>query len=477
MQISKGLVLMNRIKISDRTIFLKSQSNEVTLSFKEKVEIARLLESANVDVVEFPAIENEKTDTLLLKTICAFLKNSTLSVAVGQSVESVETTYNAIKSAAKPRLSVVLPVSPVGMEYTCHKKAPKMIELIKALVEKSISLCDDVEFVALDATRAESDVLISAIKTAITAGAKTVTICDNEASMLPDAFTEFIEETVKAIPELKDINLGVMCEDRNGCATASSMLAVTHGATEVKCVSNNGNIASIVTISNIIRNNGDKLDIFTSLKYNEFLRIVNQVAKIADGKHIVSVTETQSAVPASEFNLTENDSQETILKAVKELGYDLSDEDNTKVYERFKAVASKKTISNKELDAIVAATALQVTPAYKLVDYVINTGNIITSSAQITLEKDGENKQSIGIGDGPIDAAFTTIEQIVGRHYELDDFQIHSVTEGREATGSAVVKLRANGKLYSGNGVSTDIIGASIRAFINAINKIIFEEN
>ncbi len=467
---------MKKIRISDRTILLKSQGNEATLSFKEKVEIARLLESANVDTVEFPAIENEKTDTLLLKTACAFLKNSIMSVQVGSTTESVEMTFNAIKSAAKPRLSVALPISPVGMEYTCHKKAPKMIELIKALVEKAVSLCSDVEFVALDATRAENDVLISAIKTAISAGAKTITICDNEASMLPDAFISFIEETKKAIPELESVDLGVLCEDTNGCAAASSMLAVTHGISEVKCASFSSNIASIVTISNIIRNSGDKLDICCSLKYSEFLRIINQVAKIADGKHIVSVTETQSAVPAAEFNLTENDSQETVLKAVKNLGYDLSDEDSAKVFERFKSVASKKTISNKELDAIVATTALQVTPAYKLVDYVINTGNIITSSAQITLEKDGENKQSIGIGDGPIDAAFTTIEQIVGHHYELDDFQIHSVTEGREATGSALVKLRANGKLYSGNGVSTDIIGASIRAYINAINKIIFEE-
>ena len=468
---------MNKIRISDRTILLKSQGNEATLSFKEKVEIARLLESANVDVVEFPAIENEKTDTLLLKTVCAFLKNSVMSVQVGTTPESVEATYNAIKSASKPRLSIALPISPVGMEYICHKKAPKMIELIKALVEKAVSLCSDVEFVAIDATRAENDVLVSAIKTAISAGATTVTICDNEASMLPDAFISFIDETVKAIPEIKNVNLGVMCEDTNGCAAASSMLAVTHGATEIKCSSYNANIASIITISSIIRNSGDKLDIFCSLNYNEFLRIINQVSKIADGKHIVSVTETTSSVPASEFNLTENDSQETVLTAVKELGYDLSDDDNVKVYERFKSVASKKTISNKELDAIVAATALQVPPAYKLVDYVINTGNIITSSAQITLEKDGENKQAIGIGDGPIDAAFTTIEQIVGHHYELDDFQIHSVTEGREATGSAVVKLRSNGKLYSGNGVSTDIIGASIRAYINAINKIIFEEN
>lgn len=468
---------MTKIKISDRTIVLKSQNNDITLSFKEKVEIARLLESANVDVVEFPAIENEKTDTLLLKTACAFLKNSIMSVVVGNSVKSVEATYEAIKNAQKPRLSVALPLSPVAMEYTFHKKAPKMLELIKELVTKAASLCEDVEFVALDATRAEPDVLEAGIKAAIECGAKTVTICDNDAKMLPDAFLSFIENLKTTIPELSTVSLGVLCEDTNGCAAASSMLAVTHGATEIKCTSGMNNIASIVTISNIIRNNGDSLDIFAGLKYNEFLRIINQVAKIADGKQILSVTETTSAIPASEINLTENDSQETVLKAVKNLGYDLSDDDNAKVYERFKSVASKKTVSNKELDAIVAATALQVTPAYQLVDYVINTGNIITSSAQIVLEKDGEKKQAIGIGDGPIDAAFTTIEQIVGHHYELDDFQIHSVTEGREATGSAVVKLRSNGKLYSGNGVSTDIIGASIRAFINAINKIIFEEN
>ncbi len=468
---------MKKIKISDRTILLKSQANEVTLSFKEKVEIARLLESANVDVIEFPAIENEKTDTLLLKTAAAFIKNGTMSVQVGKTKDSVEATFNAIKGAENPRLSVALPLSPVGMEYQYHKKAPKMIELIKELVSSSKEYTSDVEFCALDATRAEKEVLISAIKTAIESGASTVTICDNEASLLPDAFTTFIEELTNEIPELKNVKLGIMCEDTNGCAVASTILSAVKFADEIKCTSADLNIASIVTVSNIIKNRGDKLDISSSLKYSEFLRITSQVAKITDGKQAASVTQTESSVVNTEFSLTESDSQETVLKAVKNLGYDLSEEDNGKVYERFKAVASKKAVSNKELDAIVASTALQVNPTYKLISYVINTGNIITSSAQIELEKDGENKKAIGIGDGPIDAAFTTIEQILGHHYELDDFQIHSVTEGREATGSAIVKLRSNGKLYSGNGVSTDIIGASIRAYLNAVNKIVFEEN
>ena len=130
-----------------------------------------------------------------------------------------------------------------------------------------------------------------------------------------------------------------------------------------------------------------------------------------------------------------------------------------------------------ELEAIVASVALQVPDSYKLVSYVINNGNIINSSAQITLERDGKSLLGIAVGDGPIDAAFVAIEQIIGHRYELDDFQIRSVTEGKEAMGNAIVKLRFDGKLYSGNGISTDIIGASIRAYINAVNKIVYEEH
>jgi 2-isopropylmalate synthase len=164
------------------------------------------------------------------------------------------------------------------------------------------------------------------------------------------------------------------------------------------------------------------------------------------------------------------------MSAVLKLGYDLSETDSTKVYEEFLRAAAKKRITAKELEAIVATVALQVEPTYKLINYVVNSGNIITSTAQITLEKDGNALQGISTGDGPIDAAFHAVEQIIGCHYELDDFQIQSITEGKGAMGGALVKLRRDGKLYSGNGISTDIIGASIKAYINAVNKIVYEE-
>lgn len=469
---------MKKITISDRTLVLRANSVHETLSFKEKVEIARLLELSKADIVEFPKIENEKTDVLLLRTVCAFLKNSIMSVQTGVTEEEVERAYNAISNAAKPRLCVSLPVSPVGMEYTLHKKAPKLIELVRTLVTKATSICDDVEFSAEDATRAEPEVIKAIIEAAVECGAKTVTLCDSEGAMLPDAFSKFIENTIKEIPVLENVTLAVMCDDKQGCAAANSVLALKSGASEIKCACANSGVAAFETVANIIRNSGDKIGVFSSLSYTELGRIISQITKITDNKKSGNIFGTATAeIPESEFNLTINDTMETVCEAVKKLGYDLSEDDNVKVYESFKVLAEKKPVSNKELDAIVASTALQVAPAYKLVSYVINNGNIITPSAHIVMERDGVEKQAISVGDGPVDAAFLAIEQIAGRHYELDDFQIQSVTEGREAIGSAVVKLRSNGKLYSGNGISTDILGASIKAYINALNKIVFEEN
>ena len=162
----------------------------------------------------------------------------------------------------------------------------------------------------------------------------------------------------------------------------------------------------------------------------------------------------------------------------KQLGYELSDEDVGKVYDEFKKLTAKKeVIDEKELEAVIASTAMQVPSTYHLVNYVVNSGNIIPATANVTLEKDGEKFTGVSTGDGPIDAAFHAIEQVIGHHYELDDFQVHAVTKGRGAVGSSIIRLRADGKLYPGNGVSTDIVGACIRAYINALNKIVYEEN
>ena len=175
--------------------------------------------------------------------------------------------------------------------------------------------------------------------------------------------------------------------------------------------------------------------------------------------------------------LSIHDSMETVLHAAERLGYDLSTEDQQKVWKCFCMTAEKKEhITLKELDAIIAAEAMQVPPAYHDIRYVINTGNQIGAMAHMRLMFHNQEIEGIASGDGAIDAAFNSVEQATGRHFELDDFQIQSVTQGREAMGETVVRLRWEGKLYSGRGISTDIVGAGIMAYINAVNKIVYEE-
>lgn len=457
------------IQICDKTLC----GENTTFSFKEKIEIARQLQKLCVDTVELNAIENVKSDTLLVKTIASFVKDSVISVCVGQNEESLKNAVLSLATAGKPRLRVEMPVSTVGMEYTCHKKAPKMMETVVALVKMAKESCQDVEFCALDATRAEEDFLKEIICAAAENGANIVTVCDNACEMMPDDFAKFVSEIKSCLPQ--NVKFGVCADNKNGLACANGVMAVKNGAEVVKTTADKDGI-DLETFSGIVKSCGASNQMESGIKYTEMHRIITQINRIIENSKSQSKTFTVTESAANNLVLNSNDTMDTVISAAGVLGYDLSDDDAAKVYEEFLRVAQKKTVGTKELDAIVASVALQVPPTYKLVSYVINSGNIISTTAQITLEKDGKEIQGICLGDGPIDAAFLAVEQIIGHHYELDDFQIQSVTEGKQALGNAVVKLRNDGKLYSGNGISEDILGAAVRAYINAVNKIVYEE-
>ena len=458
---------MKQMKVADATLCRADNA----FSFKEKIDIARQLEKLDSDVIELPEIQNARIDTLLIKTISTFVKKSVISVAAGQSVESVENAALALSNAAHPSIRIELPTSPVSMEYVCHKKPDKMIAWIEKIVALAKEKCADVEFCALDATRAESAFLISAIQTAIAAGATEITLCDDAGEMLPDEFAGFVSPIVKTV----NVPVNVRCSNQNSMACANAIMAVRAGATGVKTAVGD-QMVSLEDFSQMVKNCGNRYSFASGIRYTELHRIVKQIGWVLDNAKSAKGSVTSVVIDDEPLHLDQNDDKDTVAASVAKLGYDLSEEDKSRVYDEFLRVAQKKKVGAKELEAIVASVALQVPPTYELINYVVNSGNIISTSAQITLKKDGEQLTGICIGDGPIDAAFSAIEQIIGYRYELDDFQIQAVTEGTEAMGSALVKLRSEGKLYSGNGISTDIIGAGIRAYINAVNKIVYEE-
>ena len=460
---------MKKVIVADSTLHQNG-----TYGFKESIEIARQLEKLNVDIIEMPAITDEAKDVLLIKTVASFIKSSTISVEGGTSAEKIKTAALAVSAAAKSRMRISLPVSDVGMEYGFHKKGPAMAKFAGELVSLAAQECEDVEFCALDATRADANTLKDIICAAVEAGAKTVTIYDNEGIFFPDEMARFVKSTVQNSGIDGKVKIGICCSDITGMAAASSFTVLRECADLLKTAVCGG-ITELKTATEILRTCEYHTDIKTDIDFTSSRRIISRIEWIigsgeddGDGDEITA--------PNGEISLDANDDIDAVSAQVLKLGYDLSKEDLEKVYNDFKRIAAKKSVSQRELEAIIASTALQVEPVYTLDQYSIQSGNVMTSSAQINMVKDGVTLTGISVGDGPIDAAFRTIEQITGRHFELDDFQIQAITEGHEATGSAIVKLRSGGKLYSGKGLSTDIIGASIRAYISALNKILYEE-
>ena len=465
---------MKQIKISDAT--MKQFSESFCLSFKEKIEFSKLLDRLGADVIELEGIENLRIDSLRIKSIGAAVSDSCIAVPVSMNEESINDTWAALKSAKKPRLQVCAPTSAVQIEYIFHKKPDAMINDIRDSVARCAALCSDVEFIANDATRSEQDFLTLAIKTAIEAGATTVTLCDTAGGMLPCELESFIALQYEKLPELKKVTLGVRCSDALSMAEACAVSAITAGVTQICAAIYPIDTVSLADIARIIAARSDSLDAMCKVRTTELTRITEQVERMCRG-NAKKVSAGASAQDEEDVFLTANDDMGAITLAVTKLGYELSEEDSVQVYNAFRDIATKKEkVGLKELEAIVASSAMQVPSAYKLDSYLITSGNTIAATAHIKLVKDGQSLEGVYMGDGSIDAAFQAIEKIVGRHYELDDFQLQAVTEGREAMGQTIVKLRSGAKVYSGIGISTDIVGAGIQAYLSALNKIIYEE-
>lgn len=460
---------MKEIKVTDVTLKKLAENNEVSLLFREKTAIAACADSIGVDTIELAQVKNLREDGIIYKTIAQKIQNAVLAIPVGFSVSSVVDAWECVKAAKRARLQIELPVSTVQMEYVYHLKADKMLVKIGELVKAAKGLTEDVEFSALDATRADADFLIAAAKEAVAKGATLITICDDAGTSLPEKLAD-IAKTVKA--EV-DVPVYVQPSDRLSMAVASAVAAVSAGADGVKCAMAGKDVLLTGRMSDALSVCGADIGVCGKL---DSTKIHTSIDDMLSG--ISHEAYTEEAVSESKKILLDSDCTITqVAQTAAVLGYELSEIDCGNVHKALTKVCEKKgAIGAKEFEALVASYAMQAPSTYHLESYTTNCSNLTSSMSQVTLKCGGELMYGVSIGDGAVDSAFRAIEQCIGHHYELDDFQIQAVTEGKEALGSALVKLRNNGKLYSGNGISTDIVAASIRAYINALNKIVFEE-
>ena len=474
---------MQKVKISDITLKESEQINTARLSFKEKLETAKLLEKLQVDVIEAGPVGDTPAEAAFIRTLATTLDHSVLCVPVAPDKKNVDSTWSALSKAKKPRLNLIIPTSTVGMEYQHQLKAEKLLPLVTEIVSHCVSLCPDVEFTAEDSVRSEPEFLVKVLMAAINAGAKTITLCDSVGELLPEELSVFISTVYDLAPELRDavnngdVTLALHCKDNLGLASVTALTGIGSGVRLIKVSSD----ASLDTLSlerfiNVLKIRGETLGISTGLNMTSLQRTCTRLAVLTGAADTSRRTVTDMTGNSNEDAGLPGDADIDQLRSyITSVGYDVSEDDLERIFTQFKEIARSKTVVSRDIEALIAETAGQAPPTYLLKNYVINSGSSIAATAYLEFTKDGVVSTALSAGDGPIDAAFKAAEQIFGTHYELEEFQIQAVTGGREATGDALVKLRNNGKLYSGRGVSTDIVGASIRAYLSAVNKIVHE--
>ena len=269
---------MKHISVTDTTIRQAGKAAGYTLSFREKIELAKLLDRLGVSVIELHAVENPKIDSLLIKSVASAVKESAVCVPVALDPASVSLVWAALREAKHPRIQVPAPVSAVQMEYLAGKKPAAMLEAIRETVAAARAVCEDVEFLADDATRADPAFLAEALQTAIAAGAAGVTVCDAAGSMLPDAFGSFVRGIYEAVPQTKDVRFGVSCSDALSMADACAVSAIAAGAGEIKAAAYCVDTANLAHMAKLLAAKAQDFGVVSTLQFTQMNRLLSQIA-------------------------------------------------------------------------------------------------------------------------------------------------------------------------------------------------------
>lgn len=498
------------IKIFDTTLRDGEQSPGCSMNLKEKIEMAQQLERMNVDIIEAGFAAASPGDLHSIQEISKNVKKCTVTSLARAHKDDIDKAWESLKYAEHPRIHVFLATSPLHMKYKLKMTEKEVINTAKEMVSYAKSKCNDIEFSAEDATRSNVNFISRVIESTIKAGATTINIPDTVGYTTPDEYYNFITAIIEKCPALKTVDISVHCHNDLGLGVANSIAAIKAGATQIECTVNGiGERAGNAALEEIVMALKIKKDILktdTRIDTKQIYRSSSLLSRITgikvqpnkavvgdnafsheSGIHqhgVLNNRETYEIMTPKSIGLDTNklvlgkhSGRHAFNEKLKQLGYDLNKEELDKAFKKFKDLADKKKdVYDKDIDALVSKQKIEVPKTYELEKYVINSGNIITPTTTIAIRKGNEILEEAATGDGPIYASFKAIEKIIGKKLELDDFSVSAITKGQDALGDAVVKLREADNVYIGRGLSTDIIESSIIAYINAINKMIYEK-
>ena len=498
--------MIKTIKFFDTTLRDGEQSPGCSMNKREKLLLAKQLEKLGVDIIEsgFAAASDGDFDSV--KSIADEIKNSTVAVLCRTLKGDIDRGWEAIKGANKPRIHTFIATSPIHMEYKLKMEPQEVIEKAEEMVSYASSLCSEVEFSAEDATRSSTDFLAEIFDRVIMAGAKIINIPDTVGYTTPDEFYEFIMEIRSKSKYLDNVEISVHCHNDLGLGVANTLAAARAGASQFECTVNGigeraGN-AALEVLAMALNVRKDMYGYRSNIVTEEILKTSNLLSSITgvyvqpnkaivganafaheSGIHqhgMLNNSETYEIMTPESIGLKKNSmvlgkhsGRHAFKDKIENLGFDISSEELDEAFKEFKSLADqKKQIYDSDIEAILTKKINHGDDKYKLNRYVINSGNTITTTASVVLNIDGEDREGISSATGPVDAAFSAIKKSLNMDIALEDYSLQSITEGEDALGYANVKLRKDGKHYSGRGVSIDIVQASINAYIDAVNKI-----
>jgi len=502
---------MEKVIIFDTTLRDGEQAAGGSLNLQEKLEIARQLEKLGVDVIEAGFPVTSPGDFEAVNLIAKEIRTPVICVLTHADLKAVDQSWEAVKGAKRPRIHIVLSSSDIHLFYQLRKSRDEILEMSCNTVARARKYCNDVEFSAMDASRTEPEYIYEILQAVIEAGATTVNIPDTVGYAMPEQFGALIEGAFKNVPNIDRAIVSVHCHNDLGFAVANSLEALRRGARQVEGTINGiGERAGNASLEEIVMTLKTRQDFFnlttnidTTQIYNTS-RLVSELTGFAvqpnkaivgsnafshsSGLHIDGVIKMpvtfeimdpkSVGIPSSSLVLGKTSGRHAFQERLAELGYSLTEENFSRAFTAFKELADKKRdVTDKDIESIVAEEKRTVTEVYHLDHVEVSCGdhNIPTATVRL-ISPDGQSLADAALGTGPVDAVYKAINRIVKIPNKLTEFTVKSITEGIDAIGEVLIRIESDGVTYTGRGASTDIIVASAKAYMNALNRLLASE-
>ncbi|MCX7970985.1 MAG: 2-isopropylmalate synthase [Negativicutes bacterium] len=494
-----------RIKIFDTTLRDGEQTPGVCLEAGEKFEIAQMLAKLRVDVIEAGFPVASPGDFTAVAQIAAGIRGVGVAALARANQKDIDIAWQALKTAESPRIHTFLATSDIHLQYKLKMSREQALETATEAVRYAKKFCSDVEFSAEDASRSDWDYLAEVYSAVIAAGATVINVPDTVGYSTPDEFGSLIRYLAERLPGGADIS--VHCHNDLGMAVANSLAAIVNGAGQVETTINGlgeraGNAAMEELVMALLTRR-EHYRACTSVETRHIYRASKLVSTLTgvtvqpnkavvgenafaheSGIHQHGVLSNRITyeimnpetigISRSNIVLGKHSGRHAFEERLKQLGYDLSPEAINLLFVKFKELADrKKTVFDKDIEALVADKP-EIRPEwYRLAFHQVLSGSQTVPTATVRLDTSGESLEEAACGDGPVDAVFKAIEKAIGFTVNLKDYNIRAVTSGEDALGEATVWIERDGKTFSGRGLSTDVVEASARAFISAVNKML----